>query len=498
MKIIHILICLCALCGWPAAHAAKRALVMGNATYLKDGQPSAELSLPRSQADAQAVAETLRQLGFVVHSQGPVLNGRNQTMTEVIERFTQSVQPGDEVVFYFSGHGLSTDGGGNFLVPVDAPPLDLEASDYSLVKNYQSVDLTLKALQARKPKLVVAILDACRSYPTRQLNAKLGNQTTAGLNTRYQPDNGQLVMYAASHGRTALSWIDAKDNNPHSVYTRVLIEEMQRPALSISAMADRVQQRVWALTAHRTAQQGGPQAPEYVNKLYAPFSFVPMAVQPAAPSPPVDTAKDAEIARLREQLARAQKPVVTAVPSDVVTAVPSEPVAIVSVRNAAPMIDGYEILDDPVLGQASLARDPKTGLVWQRCSVGQTWNGSTCTGQVETFTHDQAQKQASRGWRVPTVRELHSLVWCSSGKTRDRDDPKDGGPLIANLCTGQYQSPTIRSGAFPATPGAVYWTASPYVGNSLNAGVVNFNSGGVGSYGDRYYSYAVRLVRASQ
>lgn len=497
MRIIPILLCLYALCGWPLAHAAKRALVMGNATYLKDGQPSAELSLPRSQADAQAVADTLRQLGFVVHGQGPVLNGRNQTMTEAIERFTQSVQAGDEVVFYFSGHGLSTDGGGNFLVPVDAPPLDLEASDLSLFKNYQSVDLTLKALQARKPKLVVAILDACRSYPTRQLNAKLGNQTTAGLNTRYQPDHGQLVMYAASHGRTALSWIDAKDNNPHSVYTRVLIEEMQRPALSISAMADRVQQRVWALTAHRTPQQGGPQAPEYVNKLYAPFSFVPVTAQATPASPPVDTVKDAEIARLREQLAQAQRFVVTAVPSDVVTAVPSEPVAKVSVRNAAPMIDGYEILDDPVLGQASLARDPKTGLVWQRCSVGQTWNGSTCTGEAKRFTFDEAQRQAGRGWRVPTVRELHSLVWCSSGQTQDRFDPKDGGSLIVDRCEGMFQRPTIRIGAFPATDKFWHWTLSPVAHIASGAWNVNFGYGSV-SYLERSSPISVRLVRTGQ
>lgn len=263
-------------------------------------------------------------------------------------------------------------------------------------------------------------------------------------------------------------------------------------------MADRVQQRVYALTAHRSPQQGGPQAPEYVNKLYAPFSFVPVVAQAAAPSPPVDTAKDTEIARLREQLAQAQRPVVTAVPSDVVTAVPSEPVAKVSVRNAAPMIDGYEILDDPVLGQASLARDPKTGLVWQRCSVGQKWNGSTCTGQAKTFTFENAQKLTGNGWRVPTVRELHSLVWCSSGQTRGQVDPKDGGLVIGHWCDNS-QSPAISANAFPLTPGRLdYWSSSPYVGYVHNARFVNFDNGYVG-YNNRYYDgYAVRLVRASQ
>ncbi len=450
---------------------------MGNATYLKDGQPSAELSLPRSQADAQAVADTLRQLGFEVHGQGPVINGRNQTMTEAIERFTQSVQPGDEVVFYFSGHGVSIDGPGNFLVPVDAPPLDLEASDFLLVKNYQSVDLTLEALQARKPKLVLAILDACRSYPTRKLNAKLGNQTTAGLNTRYQPDNGQLVMYAASHGRAALSWIDGNDKDPHSVYTRVLIEEMQRPAPSISAMADRVQQRVWTLTAHRTPQQGGPQAPEYVNKLYAPFSFVPVTA--TAPSPSVDTAKDTEIARLREQLAQAQRPVVTAVPSVVVTALPSEPVAKVSVRNAAPMIDGYEVLDDPVLGQASLARDPKTGLVWQRCSVGQNWYGSICAGEADLFSFGQAQQHARFSWRLPTVLELHSLVRCSSGITKSHAPLGDSLGWIPHQCGGDYRTPTLHSEVFPQTKSFGYWTSSSSVPSDGHNYSIDFGDGAV-------------------
>lgn len=98
---------------------------------------------------------------------------------------------------------------------------------------------------------------------------------------------------------------------------------------------------------------------------------------------------------------------------------------------------------------------------------------------------------------MPTVRELHSLMWCSSGQTTDRDDPKDGGPLIANHCQGQYQRPTIRLGAFPTTPSDFYWSSSPTVGSSDYAWGVYFSLGRVGD-GIRSYSDAVRLVRASQ
>lgn len=34
--------------------------------------------------------------------------------------------------------------------------------------------------------------------------------------------------------------------------------------------------------------------------------------------------------------------------------------------------------------------DPTTGLTWMRCSMGQTWDGTTCTGTASTYTWDQS------------------------------------------------------------------------------------------------------------
>jgi len=63
-----------------------------------------------------------------------------------------------------------------------------------------------------------------------------------------------------------------------------------------------------------------------------------------------------------------------------------------------------------------IVEDIRTKLQWQRCSLGQTWNGATCAGEARKYTLDEAQRIAPAGWRLPTKDELASLVYCSSGK----------------------------------------------------------------------------------
>ncbi|MFM2328363.1 MAG: hypothetical protein RLZZ494_466, partial [Pseudomonadota bacterium] len=116
--------------------------------------------------------------------------------------------------------------------------------------------------------------------------------------------------------------------------------------------------------------------------------------------------------------------------------------------------------------------DTKTGLTWQRCSAGQSWNGSTCTGSAATYTHEQALAYAKTqtGWRLPSVKELSSLA--DKGRS----------------------NPAIDTTAFPATASDWYWTSSPVVGSPVSAWDVSFNYGGVNG-ASRDLTYHVRLVR---
>jgi len=116
--------------------------------------------------------------------------------------------------------------------------------------------------------------------------------------------------------------------------------------------------------------------------------------------------------------------------------------------------------------------DSQTGLIWQRCSAGQSWSSNTCTGTATAYTHEAAlvYAQTQTGWRLPNVKELSSIVDISRS------------------------NPAIDPVAFPATPSNGYWSASPYAGSAANAWVVNFGNGYVNHYG-RDVNDLVRLVR---
>lgn len=117
--------------------------------------------------------------------------------------------------------------------------------------------------------------------------------------------------------------------------------------------------------------------------------------------------------------------------------------------------------------------DTKTGLVWQRCALGQSWSVSTCTGTASTYTHEQAlvtAQNAGDTWRLPNVKELASIVDSSRF------------------------NPAIDPTAFPATPGSWFWSSTPYVGNASGAWGIDFGKGFV-DYTIRSWTGRVRLVR---
>lgn len=127
--------------------------------------------------------------------------------------------------------------------------------------------------------------------------------------------------------------------------------------------------------------------------------------------------------------------------------------------------------------------DIRTGLMWMRCSLGQTWTGTTCTGTATVYVWADALAQAQAStfaahndWRMPNVKELLSIVERSCSM------------------------PAINSTIFPATSTGNYWTSSPNVSsNGTHALLVGFGQGvdlvDNKTMVDPMWQYHVRLVR---
>lgn len=118
-----------------------------------------------------------------------------------------------------------------------------------------------------------------------------------------------------------------------------------------------------------------------------------------------------------------------------------------------------------------------TGLMWQRCLFGQTWNGTTCTGTargvqeniaISGNVSEYSGKVAGKtDWRVPTEEELFSVVDFSVSK------------------------PSINSTIFPNDPGLGIWTNK---GTRIYFydGMIEYPS--IGSIA----AYGLRFVRTAQ
>ena len=122
-------------------------------------------------------------------------------------------------------------------------------------------------------------------------------------------------------------------------------------------------------------------------------------------------------------------------------------------------------------------RHQRTGLIWQRCALGQNWDGNACTG-IETQlnwssalsaadSHIQAEQD---DWRVPNRNELASI--------------------IEQRCF----SPALDNDAFPLAPVTIYWSSTPVSGGGEQVWSVDVMDGIVVPATTETLQ-AVRLVR---
>lgn len=139
-----------------------------------------------------------------------------------------------------------------------------------------------------------------------------------------------------------------------------------------------------------------------------------------------------------------------------------------------------------IISNGNEVKDSKTNLVWQRCTIGQSWNGNQCAGNATAMNWKNAMNEAVKAgsnYRVPNIKELQSIT-----EVRCFD-------------------PAINISIFPNTPkgpfNVQYWSSTPDMQTKeyiytmqLKFGLIdamkkNDNGLGTGGYESRGY---VRLI----
>ncbi|MBF96014.1 MAG: hypothetical protein CFH34_01186 [Alphaproteobacteria bacterium MarineAlpha9_Bin4] len=104
-------------------------------------------------------------------------------------------------------------------------------------------------------------------------------------------------------------------------------------------------------------------------------------------------------------------------------------------------INNKALSNNFLLEKEHLVLDLKHNIYWLRCSVGQVWQGNSCKGKAIKLTMEQvsqaiekANEQLGGTWRLPTRKELESIVCFECGKIK------------------------INKKLFPNTPYEPFWT----------------------------------------
>ena len=209
------------------------ALVIGISAY------ASHSALPNAKRDAQAVAASLREVGFQSVFEGYDLDKRKLEST--LQSFAQQATAANWAVIYYAGHGIEI-GGTNYLIPVDAKL----ATDRDVSFEAVPLDHVMLAAEGAK-KLHLVLLDACRDNPFARTMQRTAGLTSRSVVTRglasIEPEAGTMVVYAARAGEVAL---DGKGD--HGPFAQALVNNFKKPRIEIRKLVDLVRDDVMKAT----------------------------------------------------------------------------------------------------------------------------------------------------------------------------------------------------------------------------------------------------------
>ena len=233
--------------------APRKALVIGNNTYRNVAR------LQTAKADAQSIERALAGVGYTVTAHYDLTE---REMKRAIRNFVRRLSGGDEVAFFYAGHGVQI-GGANYLLPID-----IGAEDASAVRD-EAIPLQriLDDLAEARARFTLAIVDACRDNPfagtgTGRMIAARGLAPTSAA-------SGQMIMFSAGSGQQALDRVGPSDASPNGLFTRVLLRYMMQKNVPV----DRILRQVRAEVVEIANSVGHEQVPALYDQAIGEFYF---------------------------------------------------------------------------------------------------------------------------------------------------------------------------------------------------------------------------------
>jgi len=234
--------------------------------------------LANTLADADLIAAKLQKAGFDVEVEKDVSRVQLQRGVRQFGHKIETAGPDAVALVYYAGHGVQDEKQVNYAVGVDAEL----SSDIDLPIEAMPFDDILRTLGAAKPKLLVAIFDACRNNPLPSSPTRGGPR---GLAPETDLPPGELIGYSTKPGGVA-------DDGPpggDSPYAQALAEEIDASGVEIERTFQLVSRKVLDLTQ-------GRQLPWVESQfLTEDFYFHPGAAPSEAQPPPAPQSKDAEL-----------------------------------------------------------------------------------------------------------------------------------------------------------------------------------------------------------
>ena len=511
----HLLLPALFACLLPNAFGARVALVIGNGAY-KDNPLKNPLN------DARDMSAKLKELGFVVITRE---NLKRREITPMLREFRTQIKAGDEVLFFYAGHGVQVKGV-NYLPTVDAEISSEEDVDLESL----SVSKLLDLLDESKANVKLVFLDACRNNPYSR-SFRSANQGLSRVGTI--APSGTLISFATKPGSVA-----ADGAGRNGLYTGQLLKYMASDDLQIEQVLKNVIHDVKKLS-------NGQQEPWSEGSLEGEFYFHKnqQPVASASSIPPkqsVPTVKKADsdkqvLARVERDLLalsaqtkyfEGNKAGALADWRKYEKIENTDPDLYYWIGKAELELDHFDLAEQAlkrnivlsagqgehykevlqllvqvnplrerwkveterlrasmvryqVLEQGSEVKDKQTGLIWRRCVEGMSWDGNTCSGKYDKFRFEatleleKRETSASKPWRMPTKDELGSLIF---------DTPRGA---------------KIHTQAFPTTPVTWFWSSTPYENSKYTAWSAHFGTGNFSGV-SRNTLYPVRLVRSGQ